>query len=170
MKKNILASAAFCFIATISLAQSTQNEALFGRQYSSNLTQQSFNSLLSTQSTIGKAGSEAIVIQTGSGNTQNLTTKGSGNHLVASQVGDENTINMDLAGNNNQYMLQQHGSGNTLQMNKIVSNGISFQVGQSQDGNSLTLEGSKIGSLQSMKIEQTGGMKLIVESNPIFLK
>jgi|GEM_PF-7016253 len=170
MKNFILASTAFCLSCTICFAQSSQNEALFGRQYSGNLSQQSFNSLLIKQSAIGQDGSEAIVIQTGSGNSQNLSTRGIGNQVVASQLGDENTINLDLTGSNNKYLLQQQGSGNTLQMNKITSNNINFQVGQSQDGNSLTLEGSKIGSLQSMKIEQTGGMKLIVESNPIFIK
>lgn len=170
MKNFSLVLSTFCVSCTVSLAQSVQNEALFGKQYAGNLSQQSFNSLLSTQSALGQGGSEAIIIQTGFGNSQNLATKGTGNQVVSSQLCDDNTINLDLVGNNNQYLLQQQGSGNTLQMNKISSNGSNVHVGQSQDGNSLIVEGSKIGTLQSMTIEQTGGMKLIIESNPIFIK
>ncbi|TDE15320.1 hypothetical protein [Dyadobacter psychrotolerans] len=153
-------------------AQQVPGEASFGSsaQSLSNLSDQAKISVISSFGGTGRPGSNANVIQSGNQNSLNLNLTGNGNNIVTSQIGDLNQLNLDLNGSNSQYVLEQSGNSNELQMKNIKSSGINFQSTQKDGGNSLILQGGSIGSLQSMKIEQTGGMKIIIESNPIFGK
>jgi opacity protein-like surface antigen len=151
-------------------AQQVSGEATFGSfsQSLSNLPDQAVISVINNYAGTGKPGTHASVIQTGDYNNLNLNLSGSGNNVLTTQIGDMNKLNLDLDGSNSQYVLEQNGNSNQLLMKNIRSNGINFQSSQTGGANTLTLEGGSMGSLQSMKIEQSGGMKLIIESNPIF--
>ncbi|MCE7042640.1 hypothetical protein [Dyadobacter sp. CY312] len=153
-------------------AQQVPGEASFGSfsQSLNSLTDQAKITVISGYSGTGKSGSNANVTQTGNQNILNLNLSGNGNNIVTQQKGDLNTLNMDFNGSNSQYLLSQEGNDNKLQMNNITSNGIDFQVTQKDGGNNLTLEGSGFTPLQSMKIEQTGGMRIIIDSNPLIGK
>lgn len=154
--------------ATTSFAQQVSKDALFGSDYQSisTLSEQAKFSLLSSFGGTGNPGNATIIQQTGNQNSVTLDLKGSGNNIVTKQEGSENSISMNFKGTNSQYLLEQNGDGNTMVMNNIKSSGTNFQATQTDNGNSLTLEGTSIGSLQSMKIEQTGGMVISISSNP----
>jgi hypothetical protein len=153
-------------------AQQLPGEASFGSlsQSFNSLTDQAKISVISDYSGTGKPGSNANVTQTGNQNILNLNLTGNGNNIVTQQTGDLNTLNMDFIGSNSQYLLTQEGNDNTLQMNNITSTGVDFRVSQKEGSNSLTLEGSGFSPLQSMTIEQTGGMRIIIDSNPLIGK
>ena len=172
MKKIFLSCAVLLVSTAILYAQQVPGEASFGSfaQSLNNLTDQAKISVISNYGGTGMPGSNANVTQTGNQNNLNLNLRGNGNNIVTSQIGDLNQLNMDFNGSNSQYVLEQNGNSNEMLMKNVKSNGINFQATQTLGGNSLTLEGGSIGSLQSMKIEQTGGMKIIIESNPIFGK
>lgn len=166
------------FLITLSLsvlffhalhAQQVPGEASFGSfaQSLTSLSDQAKISVISGYGGTGKPGTNANVTQTGNHNSLNLHLTGNGNNIVTRQTGDLNALNMDYKGTNSQYLLSQEGNDNKLQMNHITSNGIDFQVTQMDGGNSLTLDGGGFSPLQSMKIEQTGGMKILIESNPL---
>lgn len=154
--------------ATTASAQQSGKDALFGTSYPTvgTLSEQATFSLLSSFGGNGTSGNATFVQQTGNQNTVNLDIQGSGNNVSTKQDGSENSIAMDFKGTNSQYILEQNGNSNTLVLNNIKSAGTNFQAVQSSNDNSLTLEGNGIGALQSMKIEQTGGMVIIINSNP----
>jgi hypothetical protein len=153
-------------------AQQVPGEASFGSfsQSLSNLTDQAKIVAIGGYMGTGKPGSNTNVTQTGNQNILNLNVTGNGNNIVTQQNGDLNTLNMDLNGSNSQYLLSQEGNGNKLQMDNIKSNGVDFRVSQKDGSNSLTLDGGGFSPLQSMKIEQTGGMRIIIDSNPLIGK
>ncbi|HEV7382459.1 MAG TPA: hypothetical protein VGN64_21840, partial [Dyadobacter sp.] len=167
--KNLLIAlipTALCF-GTLH-AQQIPGEATFGSfsQSLSALPDPARITVISTYGGTGKPGSNANAVQTGNQNTLNLNLTGNGNNIVTSQVGDANMLNMDFVGTNSQYVLTQDGNGNQLQMNNITSNGVDVRISQKDGNNNLTLEGG-ITPLESMKIEQTGGMRIIIESNSL---
>ena len=152
-------------------AQPNQKEASFGSYSSSvNLSSEAVFTVLGAYAGSGKAGSDASVVQTGNGNNLNLQLSGSGNVVNAKQTGNSNTLNMDFRGTNSKYVLDQDGNANTMDLNNITSTGINFKVIQKDGGNGLTIDGVGTGALPSLKIEQSGGMKINITSNTFFLK
>jgi hypothetical protein len=162
----VLIPAALCF-GTLH-AQQIPGEATFGSssQALSALPDQARISVISSFDGTGKAGSNANVVQTGNQNSLNLNLTGNGNNILTQQLGNGNVLYMDFVGTNSQYVLTQEGNENTLQMNNISSNGVDFRLNQKDGKNNLTLEGG-ITPLESMKIEQSGGMRIIIESNAL---
>ena len=152
-------------------AQPNQKEASFGSYSSSvNLSSEAVFTVLGAYAGSGKAGSDVSVIQTGNGNNSNLKLNGSGNVVNASQTGNSNMINMDFSGTNSKYVLDQDGNSNTINLDNITSTGINFKVIQKTNSNGLTINGVGTGALPSLKIEQSGGMKINITSNTFFLK
>ena len=149
-------------------AQQIQGEASFG-SFSQSLhamQDQAKISVITGYTASGKLGSNTSVVQSGNQNVLNLNIKGNGNDVVTQQIGNGNLLNLDLLGNNSQYLLVQEGNENGLHMNNVTSSGIDFRVQQKNNGNSLTIMGG-VTPLESMKIEQTGGMRIIVESGTL---
>lgn len=168
--KNLISTIIFGVLSTTTLfAQDFSKDALYGSDYQSisTLSEQAKFSILSSFTGTGVQGSNATVLQNGNNNTTELNLAGNGNKVITSQQGDNNNIYMDFQGTNSQYILEQDGDKNNLELKNLTSNGTNFQVSQLNNENGITVEGSGIGSLQSMKIEQTGGMKIIIDSNPV---
>ncbi|GAB2766999.1 hypothetical protein GCM10027275_06460 [Rhabdobacter roseus] len=122
-----------------------------------------------TYSGTGSAGSNVALLQSGLDNQSMLNIIGSGNLITTQQVGNNNQLRLDLTGQNNKYDLLQDGNNNLLQLMNTTSSGIQFQVIQRGDGNELTRNGNGLGALPSLKIEQTGGMKLIIETTNFYV-
>jgi hypothetical protein len=110
------------------------------------------------------------IYQNGNSNNLHLDLKGIGNKITGRQNGNENTLNLRAKTMNSQYWLEQAGNGNVLSLTNITSNGINFQVNQAQNNNSLILDGAGYGQLPSLKIEQSGGMRLSIQSNTFSIK
>lgn len=110
------------------------------------------------------------IYQNGNSNNLYLDLKGTGNKITGRQNGNENTLGLSAKTVNSQYWLEQTGNGNILSLTNITSNGINFQVNQTQNYNSLTLDGAGYGQLPSLKIEQSGGMRLSIQSNTFPVK
>jgi len=102
--------------------------------------------------------------QTGNLNISNIAASGRSLAIMASQSGNGNRIDLDLAGEDSQLFLSQQGNFNSMVLSEVVSNGSVFRASQSNDFNSLEIDGSKSGSLPSITIEQKGGMRLIIDS------
>lgn len=168
MKKFLIALISTALCSGTLHAQQIPGEASFGStsQALSALPDQAKISVITGYPGTGRAGSNASVIQTGNQNTLNLSLSGNGNNVLTQQTGDGNVLNMDLVGTNSQYILTQDGNENKLQMNNITSTGVDVRVNQKDGKNNLTIEGG-ITSLESMKIEQSGGMRIIIESNAL---
>jgi hypothetical protein len=168
MKQIFLTAIMAVLFTSVSLAQQSGKDALFGSNYPpfNALSAQAKFSILNAFGGTGKSVNETIINQTGNQNTMRLELAGTGNNVTTKQEGSENYLSMEMKGADNLYLLEQNGNSNTLVMNSITSNNVHFQAIQTNDGNSLTLEGNGIGSLQSMKIEQTGGMSIIISSLP----
>ncbi|REA57752.1 hypothetical protein DSL64_22730 [Dyadobacter luteus] len=162
----VLIPTALCF-GTLH-AQQIPGEASFGSisQSLSALPEPAKITVITGYGGTGRPGSNANAVQTGNQNVLNLNLTGNGNNIMTSQVGDGNVLNMDFVGKNSQYLLNQEGNGNQLQMNNITSNGVDVRINQKDGQNNLTFEGG-ITPLESMKIEQSGGMRIIIESNAL---
>ena len=159
------------FPITVSMGQILPKETSFGSFSStSNLSNEAVITVLGAYAGSGKAGSDASIIQAGSGNSVNLSLAGSGNVVNTSQTGNNNSLNMDFEGANSKYLLDQDGNSNSLNLNKITSTGINFQVIQESNNNGLTIDGAGTAALPSLKIEQTGGMQVNITTNAFFLK
>jgi hypothetical protein len=159
------------FCVTSAVAQKTHQDITPGSFSSSRgLSNEAFYSVLGSFGGTGKIGSDATVIQAGTGNTLNLNLVGSGNVVDTKQTGNDNTLTMDFSGTNSKYVLDQDGDVNTMSLSKVTSNGINFQVSQKNNNNVLTVDGSGTGALPALKIEQTGGMQVTIESNLFYVK
>jgi hypothetical protein len=101
------------------------------------------------------------IVQAGSGNRLSFRSQGEGNNATFRQVGDANQIDLNLTGNSNRYVVEQVGNQNLLSLPDVRSVNADVQLIQRGDGNQLIREGSLSVGVQ-MRIEQTGGMRLIL--------
>ena len=102
--------------------------------------------------------------QTGSLNISNIAASGRSLTIMALQAGNGNRIDLDVRGEDSQLVLSQQGNFNSMVLSEIVSNGSAFRASQSDNFNSLEIDGAKSGALPSITIEQRGGMRLIIDS------
>ncbi len=109
------------------------------------------------------AGSDASIVQAGSGNQLTLRSRGDGNATNLRQVGDGNQLELNLIGNGNRYFVEQMGNRNVLSLPDVRSSNADVQLIQRGDGNQLIRAGSlSVGAGVQMRIEQTGGMKIML--------
>jgi hypothetical protein len=117
----------------------------------------------------GGVGKEAIISQSGSGNNVNYRSAGQ-NKFQANQNGSGNEVNLDLSGGGNEFLFSQQGNNNKALLPNTMSSGKQFELNQTGNGNELTRDGASVGTLpMSMKIEQTGGMRLIITTSTFTL-
>lgn len=102
--------------------------------------------------------------QTGNLNISNIAASGRSLTIMALQAGNGNRIDLDVRGEDSQLVLSQQGNFNNMALSEIVSNGSAFRASQSDNFNSLEIDGAKSGALPSITIEQRGGMRLIIDS------
>ncbi len=138
--------------------------------FSSTISQEAFISQIGYFDGTGNAGTQLKLTQNGNQNTSDIKINGNGNELITSQMGDGNNLKLNITGNSNAYNLSQKGDDNNLVLDKVKSNHINFQVIQVDNGNGLVIHGKNTGDLPALKIEQSGGMKLSIESNAFFIK
>lgn len=167
--KNSIKIAALLFITvTASFAQRMQENQLSGSLQGA-ISSEAFVRQLGGSAPGNSTGSEISIFQKGDLNLLNFNIAGSGNSLTGRQNGDGNTLRLTMKTNNSDFWLEQNGNYNKLDLGNITGNGIRFQVFQSQNANSLSLDGSS-GPLPAMKIEQNGGMQLSIQSNVFSVK
>lgn len=107
--------------------------------------------------------SEVTVSQIGSANRLSFRSQGEANNATFRQVGDANRIDLNLTGNSNRYVVEQFGNQNLLSLPDVRSVNADVQLIQRGNGNQLVREGSlSVGTGVQMRIEQTGGMKVML--------
>lgn len=99
--------------------------------------------------------------QSGYANTQQLTSVGENKQLNFIQEGNLNLIDMQMMGGNAKFQIIQQGNSNSLRLHNIQTRNNSLEVIQRGNGNQLIDSGSGLMS-RSIRIEQTGGMKLYI--------
>ncbi|QHV95532.1 hypothetical protein [Spirosoma endbachense] len=149
----------FC-LGIIALSASAQSDA-FWKQ-----TGTGTNTLVQQAIVSGNvtAGSTVLIDQAGTGNKLLTSSQGSANAMLLRQTGNQNQLELNLIGNGNHYTVDQIGNQNVLTMPDVRSNNVDVQLIQRGDGNQLIREGSLSVGVP-MRIEQTGGMKVILTNN-----
>ena len=108
-------------------------------------------------------GSDVTIMQVGSANQLTFRSRGEANTANFRQTGDANQIELNLIGNGNRYLVDQTGNRNVLSLPDVRSVNADVQLIQRGDGNQLIREGSlSVGAGVQMRIEQTGGMKIML--------
>lgn len=108
--------------------------------------------------------SEVILMQSGQLNQIQFQDSGAGNKVSLQQQGINNVLELDIAGNDNRYSFAQQGNNNLAQW-RSRQNNAQLDVLQRGDNNRLTQDGSSLPGGVPMRIEQTGGMQLIIKNN-----
>ena len=110
----------------------------------------------------GVAASAVTMVQVGSANELVYRQHGEGNTARFQQAGDANRLEVNLTGANNRLSVDQLGNHNLLSLPDVRSNGADVQVIQRGNGNELTRQGTLSTGGVPMRIEQTGGMHVIL--------
>jgi len=156
--------------ATVSFAQRIQENQGSGSLPGNNIpSSEAFIRQVGGSAPGNSTGSEISIFQKGDLNTLNFNIKGTGNSITGRQNGDGNTLSLTTKTNNSNFWLEQNGNYNKLDLGNITGNDIRFQVFQSQHNNSLSLDGLNT-TLPAMKIEQSGGMQISIQSNVFSVK
>ncbi|GAA4403060.1 hypothetical protein GCM10023187_18770 [Nibrella viscosa] len=108
---------------------------------------------------------EIILLQSGQLNQIQLQDKGAGNQINLQQQGINNVLDLDISGNDNQYSFSQQGDNNLAQWHSRQQNHRQLEVLQRGDNNRLIQDGGSLPGGIPMRIEQTGGMQLIIKNN-----
>lgn len=107
---------------------------------------------------VGK--SEVSFSQQGNGNRIVHRNQGV-NQTTFNQVGDGNRVELNLTGNGNRYGINQLGNRNVLSLPDVQTSNVELQLIQRGDGNELVRAGT-LSTGVSMRIEQTGGMRITI--------
>ena len=170
MKDNIKITALLFLTVTASFGQKSQeNQFSGGRQMNNTLSNEAFVRQLGGATPGNGTGSEISIFQKGDFNKLNFDIKGKGNNITGRQNGDDNTLRLAAKTSNSNFWLEQSGNYNKLDLGNVAGNNIRFQVFQSQNNNSLSLDGLN-STLPAMKIEQSGGMQIGIQSNVFSVK
>jgi len=105
--------------------------------------------------------SEITIDQSGVNNDLSYENLGSGNRARLRQAGNDNDLELRLLGDNNAYDISQLGNRNNFNVTEPRSN-VGLTLTQNGNGNSLEQTFLPSGRGVEMRIEQSGGMRLIV--------
>ena len=150
--------------AATSFAQQVQTNSelrLPGDQSKEALIRQIISSGNTTESPI-------LVTQLGHDNELSFKLTGPENKASGLQIGNYNALYLDVNARSSNYLLQQDGNYNNIELTNMTTDGINFELTQRQNNNSLVLDGGR--SLPSLKIEQSGGMQLTIQTNVPFFR
>jgi hypothetical protein len=107
--------------------------------------------------------SEVSLLQAGASNQLLFQSKGEANTTTFRQVGEANRIELTLIGNGNRFGVEQLGNRNVLSLPDVRATNADVQLIQRGDGNQLIRQGNlSVGAGVQMRIEQTGGMKVML--------
>lgn len=136
---------------SLPLAASAQSEVYFRQpQADRNLT--------------GLTPGEITIVQTGQLNQLRVQEAGTDNAVRLSQQGTNNVLDVEVTGTGNRYDFAQQGDSNVTQWRARQQNNGQLEVLQRGNNNQLIQEGSAPAAGVPMRIEQTGGMQLILKS------
>ncbi len=111
----------------------------------------------------GLTTSELTLVQTGQLNQLQYQETGRANAVRITQQGHSNALDLDLTGSNNRYNFAQQGDNNLTQWRASQNNG-QLEVVQRGNNNQLIQESSTPATGVSMRIEQTGGMRVLLKN------
>lgn len=112
----------------------------------------------------GLTSGEITLVQTGQLNQVRVQQTGADNSVRLSQQGISNTLDVAVSGTGNRYDFAQQGDGNVAQWRAGQQNNGQLDVLQRGNNNQLIQEGSVPAAGVSMRIEQTGGMQLLLKT------
>ncbi|QHV96141.1 hypothetical protein [Spirosoma endbachense] len=112
----------------------------------------------------GLTSSEITLVQTGQLNQLNYQETGRGNAVNLVQQGSNNVLDVAISGSDNRYSFVQQGDNNAAQWQSRQNNG-QLEVIQRGNNNQLMQDGSMPAMGVSMRIEQNGGMQLLIKNN-----
>lgn len=105
---------------------------------------------------------QTTTLQRGTGNQVFLNPQQGESDIRLIQNGNFNAIDAQLLGENSRVQLFQQGDRNILDIRNVQTTNNTLQVMQRGDNNELVDYGSGLLN-RSIRIEQSGGMKLIVQ-------
>ena len=111
----------------------------------------------------GLTNRELTLVQTGQLNQLQYQETGRANAVRITQQGHNNGMDLDLTGNNNRYNFAQQGDNNLTRWQSSQDNG-HLEVIQRGNNNQLIQESSVLATGVSMRIEQTGGMRVLLKN------
>lgn len=109
----------------------------------------------------GGGPSEIAIEQSGVNNDLQYVNQGNANRARLRQIGTDNDLELRLLGDNNDYEISQLGNRNNFNVTEPRSN-VGLTLTQVGNGNSLEQSYLPSGRGVEMRIEQSGGMRLIV--------
>lgn len=113
---------------------------------------------------LNQAATSLSLRQNGNLNVANLAISGQGLTLSVGQNGNDNRIDMGLRGNDSRITLIQNGNFNDMLFSNVTAEGVTFEARQDNNFNKLEVDGTASGPLPNMKIEQSGGARLIIST------
>ena len=112
----------------------------------------------------GLTSGEITLVQTGQLNQLRIQETGRDNTVRLSQQGLNNTLDLEVSGTGNRFDFAQLGDNNVTQWRARQQNNGQLEVLQRGNNNQLIQEGGAPVAGVPMRIEQTGGMQLILKN------
>lgn len=143
----------FCFFLflTCPLAVAAQSEVYFRQP-------------VADRNLAGLTSGEITLLQTGQLNQLRVQDTGRGNTVRLSQQGTNNALDLELSGTGNRFDFAQLGDNNLTQWRAGQPTNGQVDVLQRGNHNRLIQEGGAPVAGVPMRIEQTGGMQLILKN------
>lgn len=123
-----------------------------------------FRQPMTSQNMVGLSASEITLVQSGQLNQLQFKENGRANAVSLSQQGENNTLEVDIVGSENRYLFAQQGDNNAALWRSRQNNG-QLEVLQRGNNNQLVQDGSSPAAGVPMRIQQTGGMQLLINNN-----
>jgi len=140
----------FLLLLSLPLAASAQSEVYYRQP-------------VADRNMAGLTSGEITIVQTGQLNQLRVQEAGTDNAVRLSQQGTNNALDVEVIGTGNRYDFAQQGDNNVAQWRTGQNNG-QLDVLQRGNNNQLIQEGGAPASGVPMRIEQTGGMQLVIKN------
>lgn len=138
-------------LSSLALVTSAQSEVFFRQP-------------VADRSIVGLTTGELTLVQSGQLNQIQFQETGHRNAAKLVQKGDNNILEVDIVGSDNRYSFSQQGDNNAALWRSRQNNG-QLEVLQRGNNNQLVQDGSSLAPGVPMRIEQTGGMQLLIKNN-----
>ena len=122
-----------------------------------------FRQPVANRTVAGLSASEVTLVQTGQLNQVQYQAMGRSNTVSLSQQGTANTLDLTITGANGHYSFAQQGDYNVARWQSRQNNA-QLEVWQRGDNNQLIQTGDGRAAGVPLRIEQTGGMQLILKN------
>ncbi len=123
-----------------------------------------FRQPMADRNLAGLTSGEITLVQSGQLNQLQYKETGRANAISLSQQGVNNLLDVDIEGSDNRFSFAQQGDNNAALWRARQNNG-QLDVLQRGDNNRLVQEGGSPAAGVPMRIEQTGGMQLLIKNN-----